>query len=490
MNAGGLLANNTAMEVFSGDCNNLTAIACNDDTGNNKYASVELNGQSPGSTLFIRIWNAATNPGTQGYFYVCAYEPSTSPPVNDECLGAAAIKVQLGDCVEVNGITDLNATSSVPLSGQPINCLNNFNEKDVWYYIELPSNFLTNEYIFQIQQTTGSLINLEFYRGTCENLIPLVCMPFQASSLPLGLNVEQLSGFGKEEMDQILKSQNLKGGDRLYFRIWITSTESFATGTFCVRSTNKCVNVADSDEDGICDDEDNCPKAANANQADADMDGVGDVCDNCPNIANPYQKDSDNNGVGDKCEDALCNAVETLNITSNPVPNGTYQAAKFLNTNGTVIVPNNNDVTFLAANSITLNPGFAAEAGSQFVARIDPFESSLVEHIPTEEEIFEKIRPNSSNQPLNQTSISEPITLKIYPNPVRNHTNIVLKIATPTPVQLDLYNLNGQKIATLVNHSTLNEGVYHYNWQCEQVPAGLYLVALNGKPFEKLVVVE
>ena len=40
-----------------------------------------------------------------------------------------------------------------------------------------------------------------------------------------------------------------------------------------------CAGMGDADGDGVCDDVDNCPAAANPDQADADGDGVGDVCD-------------------------------------------------------------------------------------------------------------------------------------------------------------------------------------------------------------------
>jgi len=51
----------------------------------------------------------------------------------------------------------------------------------------------------------------------------------------------------------------------------------------------------DSDGDGICNSEDNCPNTSNTDQADMDEDGIGDVCDNCPEVhgANP----------GDSCDD-------------------------------------------------------------------------------------------------------------------------------------------------------------------------------------------
>ncbi len=71
----------------------------------------------------------------------------------------------------------------------------------------------------------------------------------------------------------------------------------------------------DTDDDGIPDDEDNCPSDFNTDQADLDNDGQGDVCDtdddsdgvlddvdNCPMSANTDQADLDNDGQGDVCD--------------------------------------------------------------------------------------------------------------------------------------------------------------------------------------------
>ena len=49
----------------------------------------------------------------------------------------------------------------------------------------------------------------------------------------------------------------------------------------------------DSDDDGVIDEEDNCPKTPNPDQANADDDGDGDACD----------KDDDNDGADDKSEE-------------------------------------------------------------------------------------------------------------------------------------------------------------------------------------------
>ena len=62
----------------------------------------------------------------------------------------------------------------------------------------------------------------------------------------------------------------------------------------------------DTDGDGVCDSEDNCPATPNPDQSDVDGDGVGDVCDNCVHVYNPDQQDSNGNGIGDACEITKC----------------------------------------------------------------------------------------------------------------------------------------------------------------------------------------
>lgn len=66
---------------------------------------------------------------------------------------------------------------------------------------------------------------------------------------------------------------------------------------------NPCADAGfDFDDDGVCDDFDNCFGVANPSQANADGDARGDACDNCVNEANDDQKDIDNDGIGDVCD--------------------------------------------------------------------------------------------------------------------------------------------------------------------------------------------
>jgi hypothetical protein len=100
-----------------------------------------------------------------------------------------------------------------------------------------------------------------------------------------------------------------------------------------------CDPCTDADKDGICDDVDNCPGVANADQADADGDGRGDACDtctdadkdgvcddvdNCPAVANADQADADGDGRGDACDtctdadkDGICDDVDNCPGVAN-----------------------------------------------------------------------------------------------------------------------------------------------------------------------------
>jgi len=61
--------------------------------------------------------------------------------------------------------------------------------------------------------------------------------------------------------------------------------------------------IGDTDDDGVLDNRDNCPKVYNDDQANSDNDSFGDVCDNCPYLDNEDQADCEDDGIGNACDD-------------------------------------------------------------------------------------------------------------------------------------------------------------------------------------------
>jgi hypothetical protein len=125
-------------------------------------------------------------------------------------------------------------------------------------------------------------------------------------------------------------------------KVWMTVCRSGnVRQLWAFQKVDNCTPDAgctDTDGDGICDDEDNCPTTANADQVDFDNDNIGDSCDpdidgdgvpngsdtfprdaseskdtdgdgigdnsdNCPTVANADQADSNNDAIGDACTD-------------------------------------------------------------------------------------------------------------------------------------------------------------------------------------------
>jgi hypothetical protein len=86
--------------------------------------------------------------------------------------------------------------------------------------------------------------------------------------------------------------------------------------SFVIKADPTPPDNADTDNDGIPNNVDNCPWSANPGQEDLDADAIGDVCDddvdgdgvlnitdNCLLTYNPDQEDINTDGIGDACQD-------------------------------------------------------------------------------------------------------------------------------------------------------------------------------------------
>lgn len=92
--------------------------------------------------------------------------------------------------------------------------------------------------------------------------------------------------------------------------------------------------VSDIDNDGVCDNTDNCYLIYNPLQEDNDSDGIGNACDNCPNNSNPTQSDVDADGIGDVCDNcSMFPNVDQADVDADGVGNKCDNCANDANEN-------------------------------------------------------------------------------------------------------------------------------------------------------------
>lgn len=217
----------SGMAVYSGTCGALTLVTCDDDSSaNGLMSSINLTGQTPGATLYIRLW--AFGNFNSGTFGICVTTPG--PPVNDSCSTAIALNTNpTSVCtLSTNGTTTLATLSSTGCAGNA--------DDDVWYTFEAyePSHTIT--------VTPGTLANavLQVYSGSCLGLTSLACINATTGSLT---ETTTLTGLTVGAIYYIRVYSFANGVGQGTFSICVTTACTPGTGTGTV-STGCPTNVA------------------------------------------------------------------------------------------------------------------------------------------------------------------------------------------------------------------------------------------------------
>ena len=167
------------------------------------------------------------------------------------------------------------------------------------------------------------------------------------------------------------------------------------------------------------------------------------------------------NGIG-------CNSVLS-NITTLQ---GNYLSKTTLASSN--LVESGKTAMFIAGESITLKAGFHAEAGCDFIAKIEPCNSSN----------FQSIVNNYRRDTIKKINQSTNI-FSIAPNPFSNATHITINIPHAENINLFLANTSGQMVQQLLSNNTsqefplqllLNKGTLQsgFYWLYLQSSKGIY----------------
>ena len=186
----------------------------------------------------------------------------------------------------------------------------------------------------------------------------------------------------------------------------------------------------------------------------------------------------------------------TISWTMNPAADGKYRLQVFyqnpgadqaaqVQVDGTTVLPvfvleSKLDSTGTSA----LSESFAMSGGSHTVALIGS--NVNVDYVQLIKETISSIRVDRNKMPEGYSLAQN------YPNPFNPATNINFSVGKLSHVELTVYNVLGQKVATLVDQR-MQPGSYRIAWDAAAMPSGLYFYTMkvdNHKATRKMMVIK
>ncbi len=121
--------NDGGLAIYSGSCASPTLIDCDDDGGAGLFSSISLTGQTPGATLWVRVWEYGGGAG--GTFDICATDPIVPTNVSCDVPDPICSGTPIVFTAQSNG-----TEASVVNPGNDYDCLFT-SPNPSWYYLEI-----------------------------------------------------------------------------------------------------------------------------------------------------------------------------------------------------------------------------------------------------------------------------------------------------------------------------------------------------------------
>src|SRR3989344_2615593 len=205
----------SGLALYTGTCGSLTLLSCDDDSSpNGNMSYLAATGLTPGSTLFIRVWEYGRN--NNGTFEICATSPAPPPSMtnDDPC---SAISLTVGATCSYTAGTTVGSTNT---AGVPAPGCASYSGPDVWYSFVVPASGSV-----QLDSSPGTTTDggMAIYSGACGSLTLIAC---DDDSSPNGAM-------------SLINATGLTPGSTIYIRMW---DYGGGTGTFslCVAAAQPC----------------------------------------------------------------------------------------------------------------------------------------------------------------------------------------------------------------------------------------------------------
>lgn len=215
--------NDTVLNIYTGNCNGLWQIACNDDiSATNYFSQVVLTGLTPGSEIYIAVSRYSLNT-TDGLFTIGTI---VGAPSNDECSGAISLVPGVETVASNLGATD----TTDPLFVNSYNC--GFAAYEVWFKtVASPQGDITVTTSHWGWSDVYNTAMAMYYGTACSNIYPIDC---NADILFLG-------GPNDNRFSQISYS-NLPPNAPIWISVW-KQTDYNVSGNFNILVSHNQLNT-------------------------------------------------------------------------------------------------------------------------------------------------------------------------------------------------------------------------------------------------------
>ena len=172
-----------------------------------------------------------------------------------------------------------------------------------------------------------------------------------------------------------------------------------------------------------------------------------------------------------------------VTFTGSDMPNTQYAdviAKQNITTSGTVNVDNGNTLSMRAGNSIVLQPGFSVQPGAEFSADIEDVDdceecASNVSNVTVQnvsEEYDESTEFQIEGKPV--------FSYKVFPISSNKCINITYSINTEIPLSIELVDLFGKKIKTVLPKQKQQVGNYTLQIPISDFSIGTYFLTISS----------
>jgi hypothetical protein len=214
---------------------------------------------------------------------------------------------------------------------------------------------------------------------------------------------------------------------------------------------------------------------------------MGESCDDGSILTMNDAYDANCNCTGRIAPVNLCQ--EDSIIQAHIPIDGKNHSAKMYIRSKAMVLPNFT-VNLVAGQSVTLESGFHAAVGSEFIAAIANctnnsltandsiiLAQSKLGNPPTTGTI---LKEELSEQSFSTNTISDYNTqLSVQPSPAKDWSSIHFNLNYTSKVSLCIYDLNGKKVTCLANKNLFEKGKHFKVFPAQQLTAGMYFVSLR-----------